>query len=179
MFERLVDVSGAARLVAASLCLCLVACEREPPPPQASPPAEGAPVAKSPDRLPPGELMEGTESVFGFVIPKGMTYVRPTRQSVRITGSVDFDQLTDYVKARISVRHAEMFGDELRFPQARIRGEKDKTFELSITKRASKCILRIQETTRHPTTTGLTEAQRWEKSGLRPDGKLIDPKSMQ
>jgi len=136
------------------------------------------PQARSADRLPPGELLEGTESTFGFAVPKGMSLFQSPK-SATITGPVDFDALTSYVKDRIAVRHAEMIGDELYFRNAHIRGREDSVFELSIRSRGSTSVLLIKDKTLKPPTFGLTQEQRWKKEGLRPSGRLIDPNQME
>jgi hypothetical protein len=167
-------------VLALALSPALSACQKEEvevvdPPPI----ADGKPVAKSPDRLPPGKLLEGTEEAYGFAVPRGMEVTYPTRKSALIAGSVDFDDLTDYVKDRIIVRHAELIHGKLVFRNARIKGQKDMLFDLSIAEGSAKTQLRITNRTRLPTETGPSEPERWKKHGLRPDGGLIDPNSME
>jgi len=164
--------------------LLLFACEAEkedvpwvnPPEPKS---AEDRPVAKSPDRLPPGELLQGSEEAFGFVAPKGMKLVRTSRKAVRIEGDVSFDLLTDYVKERIAVRHAEMFGQRLVFPNARIKGNKTGIYDLILLRQFPGVVLLIRDRTRRPPTHGLSEAERWRKAGMKPSGGVIDPNSLE
>jgi len=168
-----------------TLCLLLIplqGCDRPEeeewsgPPPQD---ADGAPKASSPDRLPPGELLEGPESAYGFAVPKGMTLSRHTPTSVRLTGNVDFGALTTYVKDRIAVRHAEMLDGVLVFPNARIKGNAEQVFRLILREDPKGSLLTIQNETRPPATHGLTEKQRWERVGLRPGGGLLNPNQME
>lgn len=147
----------------------------ERPPPNGA----GKPEANSPDRLPPGALLEGPESAFGFAIPKGMTLAHPNRSTYRAEGAVNFDDLTSYVKDRITVRHAEMFGTRLVFPNAKIKGEENKVFDLTLREHRGRSILEIRDRTLLPTTPGLTETQRWEKAGFKVTNGSIDPKELE
>lgn len=137
------------------------------------------PQAKSADRLPPGDLLEGTEEIYGFAVPRGMTTTRKAPTMVQITGQVNFDALTDYVKDRIAARHAEMLDQKLVFPSARILGNQDQIFEITLVKHRTKCVLEIRDKTRPPATQGLSEEERWKRAGLKPGGGLIDPNAME
>ncbi len=147
----------------------------ERPPPSDS----GKPQPNSPDRLPPGALLEGPESAFGFAIPKGMELAHPTRSTYRAEGRVNFDDLTNYVKDRIVVRHAEMFGTRLVFPNAKIKGEENKIFNLTLREHHGRAILEIRDETPLPPTHGLTEKERWEKAGFKVTNGSIDPKELE
>jgi hypothetical protein len=72
-----------------------------------------------------------------------------------------------------------MLGDRLIFPSVRIRGVPKKVFEISIAKRGRVSRVDITDKTKRPPTHGLSEKQRWERSGLKPSGGLIDPKGME
>ncbi len=170
-------------VVCVALSLAATGCKKEEeqkwsgPPPLASGPLE----ASSADRVAPGKLIEGTETAFGFPIPLDMEVVGQTPTTIRISGKVKFSDLTDYVKERINVRHAEMLETRLIFPGARIKGDNKRLFEFSVFHRGRECLLMITDTTPvpRPDTRGLTEAQRWERAGLKPDGGLSDPRNME
>lgn len=168
-----------ALLLAAPLLGALSGCQEKQewsgPPPLASGPLEPA----SADRLPPGKLLESAETAFGFPIPVGMKVVGQTPTTIRIGGKIDFHDLTDYVRDRIDVRHAEMLENRLIFPNARIKGDPKRVFEFSVFNRGKDSLLMIADTTPvvRPDTRGLTEAQRWEQAGLKPDGSLSDPRN--
>lgn len=137
------------------------------------------PEATSPDRLPPGALLEGSEEAFGFPIPKGMILSRSNRRAFRAEGRVDFNDLTDYVKERIHVRHAEMFGSRLLFPNAKLRSGGDLLLEFAITQHRGQSILTIRNRTPLPATHGLSEKERWERAGFKFEGGRIDPKVLE
>lgn len=145
----------------------------------APPPEQSAPEASSPDRLPPDELLAGEEEAFGFVFPIDMQVTR-TRKSAKAVGRVPFNDLTDYVRARIAVRHAEMLNGRLVFPNARIHGgDPEQVFELTLVDQSKQVTLLIQDKTPLPPTSGLTEEQRWLEVGMRPGGGLVDPHGME
>ncbi len=137
------------------------------------------PRATSPDRLPPGELLEGPDEVFGIAVPRGMVGHKKGPKIAEITGSADYDLLVDYIKARISVRHAEMLEDRLVFPNARILGSKDRIYELTVRRLPRGSKVTILDVTKLPGTGGLSEEERWKRAGLKPGGGLIDPNAME
>lgn len=139
----------------------------------------GKPQARSADRLPPGELLEGPDEFFGFSVPKGMRGNIKAPGLVEITGRAEFDKLATYTKDRIAVRHAEMLEDQLVFRNARILGTKDRVFELTVTRQRQGSRLEIQEVTKKPAPQGLSEEERWKRAGLKPNGGLIDPNAME
>lgn len=139
----------------------------------------GRPEAKSADRLPPGELLEGPDEFFGFAVPKGMRGRLVAPGIVEITGRVDFDLLADYTKDRIAVRHAEMLPNQLIYRNARILGTQDKVFDLIVSRQNSGTRLEIHEITKRPAPRGLSEEERWKRAGLKPSGGLIDPRAME
>ena len=134
--------------------------------------------AQAPDRLPAGQLLEGEEVAFGLRIPKGMKLTK-TRKLARASGNVNFDDLSDYVKDRLVARHAEMFGGRLVFPQAKVRGNLEGLYEVTLINGGREQVLLIQDIERPPATVGLSQAERWKRAGLKANGELVDPKGMQ
>jgi hypothetical protein len=102
-----------------------------------------------------------------------------TQKVARASGEVNFDDLTEYVKDRIVARHAEMFGARLEFPRAKIRGNENGIYKVSLLKGNREQVLLIQDETPRPATVGLTEEQRWKEAGLKPNGELVDPRGME
>jgi hypothetical protein len=124
--------------------------------------------------------MEGEQSVYGFTIPRQMTLSRPSSRTARVAGQVDFDQLTDYVRARINARHAELLANELIFPKVTIRGaDPERTYEVRLKNYPHERIVHFRDLTPLPKTPGLTDEQRWNRAGFKPGGGLVDPRSME
>ncbi len=147
-----------------------------------APPAVDAqkPIARSPDRLPPGELMEGTEAAFGLSVPKGMQLTAPTQTLRRFAGRVDFDELTRYVRDRISARHAELRKDSLFFETARVRGgDPNRSYAITLRKTAAEQVVLIEDITRAPSLDPEGSDLGWNRAGLKPNGELIDPSAME
>lgn len=186
-------LAGAARLFGSRATLCfmtfvLSGCGEEEVEWSGPPKGElnklyeknrGKPQARSADRLPPGDLLEGPDEFFGFAVPRGMRGRLIAPGLVEITGHVDFDKLATYTKDRIAVRHAEMLEDQLVFRNARILGTKDRLFELTLNRQRKESRLEIQDITKTPAPQGLSEDERWKRAGLKPSGGLIDPNSME
>lgn len=174
----------ACTLALFAICLQPAACAKKKteiwkPSPKTSE-ANQAPQASSPDRLPPGKLLEGELEAFGFVVPKGMRLVRNSPRNVRILGKVPFEDLVDYVRARVSAHHAELLNQELLFPKARILGGKpDGLYELRLHKGSYERVLSIRDITPLPATPGISAEQRWHRAGLKPGGGLLDPRNME
>lgn len=103
-----------------------------------------------------------------------MSVERRASTVVRASGYVDFDDLTDYVKQRVVVQHAELLQEKLVFPRAVIRGNSGRIFELTVFKQNGKSVIDIYDQTKGPPVKGLTVEERWERAGLKPNGELID-----
>ena len=86
------------RLTTAVLALALVSacssCKRKQ---DQAPKTEEAP----PDRLAPGELVEGTEKAFGLPLPRVSKVAARFRASVDITSTATPEQLANFVRARV------------------------------------------------------------------------------
>lgn len=175
------QTSRTAATITIALGLVTWACNEEEAP-LAPPPAPIAapPQATTPDRLPPGELMEGTEEAFGLPLPKKMRIDAAFRDSVHAIGSVDPGVLSNYVRQRVLVSHVEMADKRFVFPAVRIRGgDKDKIYRIEVQDRGHQSKLVVRDITPAPKVEGLTEAERWERAGMTPNGRLIDPNTLE
>lgn len=176
-------VTSLAGVTYATFALNLIGCEQKPefvPPPPVTAGPHDQPTAKTPDRLPPGKLLEGKEEIFGFVFPRGVKVERPAAGVARGSGPVNFDALVEYAKDRLVVRYAEMHGTDLVFDNARVKGGDPKQpITVHVKKRGVESVLEVEGPLLVPATPGLSEKQRWEKVGLTPEGRLIDPHGME
>lgn len=148
-------------------------------PPQKPPTEVAAPDAPAPDRLTPGQLLEGDDEVFGLRLPEHTTLLAVFRTSASVEGPYDPLDLAAYLKPRLDASHVEMAGDHILFPKARIRGAKDELFRIEIAPAPRGTSLQLRNITPLRAEQGLSEAERWRKAGLAPDGRLLDPNGME
>ncbi len=139
------------------------------------------------DRLAPGELEAGDEIAFGLPIPKGMRVVRRFSDSTHAKGKVDHDELVAYLKRRLATSHLTYEPDKVVFPEVRIRNEvgkgtgkaaPDTTLRVEVWADRDMTWLRVTDTTVPPVVEGLTDAERWRRAGMHPDGSPLDPDSL-
>ena len=144
-------------------------------------------VAIPVDRLAPGELEPGDEIAFGLPIPKGMRVVRRFDDSTHAKGKVDHDELVAYLKRRLATSHLTYKPDKVVFPEVRLRNEpengtaqgaQDTTLRVEVWADRDMTWLRVTDTTVPPLVEGLTEAERWRRAGMHPDGSPLDPDSL-
>lgn len=138
------------------------------------------PIPKPVDRLAPNELAPGAAKAFGLQVPRSMRLDRLYHDAAHIVGNVKPDAVADYVRKRVVAGRVEMAAGRTIFPEARIKGgPPNKIFRIEIVASRGKTDLVIRDVTPPPTTQGISEAERWRRAGMTPDGKLLDPEHMQ
>ena len=163
------------------LWLCITpACQRSKDGAGGQASASAAP--KTPDRLTPGELAEGDAELFGLRLPKGMRVEARFAKSGHASGPISPEQLSNYVKGRIDVRHVELAASRTVFSNARIKGAAaEQRFRIEVIPRGqnSKLSVELLNPPKPPAEQGLSEAERWRRAGLTPDGKQLNPKELE
>jgi hypothetical protein len=178
-------IRGRHRVVLAALaCAALLvgACKRKEPdvhsdvaPPAAPPSAE-----PTPDRIGPGELMEGEQIIWGFRLPKDTKVTAQLDKLVRAEGRFSVPALEEYVRQRVVARRVEVTPESSLFPEVKLRGgAPERTYRIELLARGGRTELILQDTTPLPPTPGLSEAERWKRSGMTPQGKLENPNAME
>lgn len=138
------------------------------------------PSAVPVDRLEPDELAQGKAVVFGFPVPRDMTVERMYPDAVHIVGSARPEAVANYVRKRVAALHVEIGAARTVFPAARINGDKTHhIYRIEVVANAGRTLLVIRDITPPPTAQGLSEAERWKRAGLTPDGKIADPRSLE
>jgi hypothetical protein len=149
----------------------------------ASPGAAAGSARRSPrpvDRLTPGELAEGKVDAFGLTLPREMTLERRFPDAVHAVGPIPAESVANYVRQRVEVAHVELGAARTVFPKARIKGSKpDRQYRIEVVAGGAQTRLLVKDITPPPSTHGLSEAERWRRAGLSPDGKPLDPKRLQ
>ena len=132
------------------------------------------------DRLAPGELAAGSALAFGFPMPESMTIRATFPDAVHAAGSVTPEALASYVKERVVVAHVELAATRTIFPKARIKGgAADRVYRFDIVGGGPETLLVIRDVTPPPVVQGLSEAERWRRAGMTPDGKPLNEKQLQ
>ena len=160
-----------------SLGVALLGCKEPPPldlPPQPKASASAA------DRLAPGELQVGLVDAFGLKLPAGMRVERRYRDAVHATGKIRPEDVSNYLRQRVAVTHVEVGAARTVFPKVRIKGgDAKRTYRLEVVARRGTTLLVVQDITPPPTPKGLSDAERWKRAGMTPDGKPLDMKKLE
>jgi hypothetical protein len=142
--------------------------------------AESAPAPATPDRLPPGELLEGEARAFGLPLPRRMTLESITKHTAHARGEVSPQLLADYLRQRVLAHHVEMAERSLVFPKVQVRGDPAHTvLRLELIDEGVSTHLIVRNLMGPPMVEGLTDEEHWKRAGMTPDGKLIDPQKLQ
>ena len=166
--------------LALSLLLGLGCQRREPAQERSAALAGAAPAPATPDRLPPGELLEGEVRVFGLPLPRQMTVESLTRRTAQAVGPVRAETLGGYLRERVLVQHVEITDKRFIFPQVQLRGDKSGTvLRLEVVDDGSSTRLVVRNLTGTPVVHGLSDEERWRRAGMKPGGQLIDPNSLE
>jgi hypothetical protein len=170
-------------LLAALACVVLlaVACKRKEPDVLANAAPSPAPsAAPTPDRVGPGELIEGEQVIWGFRLPQGTTVTAQVDKLVKAEGRYGVPALEEYVRARVVARRVEVTPERSIFPAVTLRGgDPNRTYRIELRARGARTELVLEDTTPLPPTPGLSEEERWKRSGLTPQGKLADPNALE
>lgn len=137
----------------------------------AAPSASAAPVPV--DHLLPGELAEGKESAYGLPFPRGFVVDQRFEDAVHVSGSGSPEHVTAFVRRRLTVSTVEIGPARTIFASARTKTGVPVTVE--ITERENRVEVVVRDLTPPPIAPGLSEEERWRRTGLRPNGQPLDP----
>ncbi len=127
------------------------------------------------DRLGPGELAPGNDVVFGLPIPRRMRLDQRFEDVAYVSGKVRREQLSNYVRKRVSVAHVEVGAARTVFPAARINGDTTRrTYRIEIMRDGIGARMVIKDLSKPQAVKGLTQPERWKRAGMTPQGELID-----
>jgi hypothetical protein len=166
------------------LGILTMACEEDAPvvPADYGPaPSRSAGSAQAPDRLAPGELAEGKGEMFGLLLPRGVRVTARFAKEAHASGKVTVGELAAYIRKRVDARHVELAQGRTIFPSARVKGgPADKLFRIEVVAGSGSITkLVMRDLTRPAAVQGISEAERWRRAGLTPDGKVIDMKALE
>jgi hypothetical protein len=136
--------------------------------------------SKPVDRLSQDEVAPGGSEVFGFEVPRQMRIEHHFTDAVHLVGDVTPEALANYVRTRVSVQHVEIGAARTIFPNARIKaGKPERLYQLEVLPDRLATKLIIRDITPPPVVEGLSDAERWRRAGLTPDGRPINPKALE
>ncbi len=168
--------SRSAVLFVLGLCACNASPEQTVAPANASASA-GPPV----DHLAKGELAQGTDKLFGLPIPRKMRVERRFIDAAHASGPVSPEDLSNYVRQRVSVAQVEIGAARTVFPRVLIHGgDPKRTYRIEVSPRAGGgAELEVRDITPKPVPSGMSDAELWRRAGRNPDGTPIDPKALE
>lgn len=162
--------------------LALAACNGDPEEAVAPAAASAADPASHPiDHLAEGELAQGSEQLFGLTIPRKMRVERRFIDAAHAAGPVSPEDLSNYVRQRVSVAQVEIGAARTVFPRVVIHGgDPKKIYRIEVSPRSGGgSELEVRDITPKPVPSGLSDAELWRRAGRNPDGTPIDPKKLE
>lgn len=150
-------------------------CKRSPPPDGV---ASAGPSAPPPlDRLAPGELPPGTETIFGLVLPQGLALRGVFPGSAHAFGPLTFEDVSNYVRARVDVKRVELGAVGTVFPAVHLAGgDASRLYRIEVNPRGTNTELVIRDVTPPPVPPPVqSDAERWKRAGYNPDGTPLNP----
>ncbi|WP_437337271.1 hypothetical protein [Sorangium sp. So ce394] len=169
---------AAAALAAAVICASAAsACRGDAPAPAPTPPSASEASAPRPpvDQALPGELAEGTEQAFGLPIPRRMKVRARFPDAVFAVGEIPAERVANYVRTRVLAGNVETGPAKTIFSRATVKSAPQRMLRVEVVSRAHVSELVVRDETRPPPERGLSVEERWRRSGLTPDGKVLDP----
>jgi hypothetical protein len=125
------------------------------------------------DYVRPGEVAEGKERAFGFPVPRGMRIRGRFPDAVYAEGRLPFVPLANYVRERVEAERVETGPSKTVFDAARLKSNQAQIVRIEVTSRSGKIELVVRDQSRRPSAASESEAERWKRSGLSPDGKPL------
>jgi hypothetical protein len=146
-----------------------------------APPAPPAPTASTKDQLARDEIPEGRERAYTLPLHSAIKARFPG--SVHVASSHSQEELSNFTRARVKDGKSSSGASETRFENVTVKADPTRVLTIEIRTAPISGEYRSQmvvsDVTPVPVDSSETDADRWRKAGLTPDGKLLDPKHMQ
>jgi hypothetical protein len=159
------------------VALFVVGCKRHTE--DAPAPAPSASVTAV-DRLLPGELVPGDKKAFWILLPRDVKIDQALLDVVFASGPVSPSDLANYIQARVRDGTVSIGATSTIFDQVKPLDDPAHTLFIRIFPgpggRGAR--MEVRNVTQRPIPEGGTEEERWKEFGLRPDGRLLDPKHL-
>lgn len=163
------------------LILACAACDGSPEEAVTPSAPSASPSSHPVDHLAQGELAQGEEKLFGLPIPRKMRVERRFLDAAHAAGPVTPEDLSNYVRQRVSVAQVEIGAARTVFPRVVIHGgDPHKIYRIEVSPRSNGgSELEVRDITPAPVPSGLSDAELWRRAGRNPDGTPIDPKKLE
>ena len=173
--------SGAGAVTLLLLSIAQLACSKRETGELDLPSVQPSSSSKtSADRLTPGELPPGTEKAFGLILPRGLRVERAYKNAVHARGRLRAEEVANYIRKRVLTSHVEVGAARSVFPKVRIKaGDVSKLYRIEVTRQRAETLVVVKDVTPPAVTKGLSDAERWKRAGLTPDGKPLDLKKLE
>jgi hypothetical protein len=141
------------------------------------------PASAPPDRLAKGEIPEGKERAFTLPLPLQSSIRARFATSIHVGSTHSREELANFTRARVKEGTSSVGASETRFDN--VIATKDPSRRLTIEIRTAgvagdfRSQMVVSDVTPAPEEPNLSDADRWRKAGMTPDGKLLDPKNRQ
>jgi hypothetical protein len=166
---------------AAVAALAIGACKQKPVDEPAEPATPTASASVHPtDRLAPDELLEGTETALGVVLPRGTRIDSAFADTVNATVSAKLGPVVGYLRAR--VREGTFSKGQLTatFEHVKVPARPGRELRIRLTEVGGVGTkIELFDSTPPPLPNLPDEPSRWKAVGLTPDGKILDPKHLE
>ena len=125
------------------------------------------------DSVRPGEIAEGKDLAFGFPVPRAMHVTARFPDAVIAEGELDFEPLTNYVRERLDAGHVDTGPVKTVFAAATLKTDPKRRLLVEVRSAAGTVELVVRDETPKPIEPGLSDEERWKRSGLGPDGSVL------
>lgn len=139
------------------------------------------PSARPVDSLAPGELLEGTEKVFGLVLPRAVRVESVFIDVAYVSTPYTTKELEGYLRTRVRDGVETQRPDLVTlFEKVHIPASPDRLFQMRIAPATvGGTMLEVRDVTPKPTPPAANDEERWRAVGLTPKGRLIDPTKLE
>lgn len=126
------------------------------------------------DTTEPNEIAEGEVLAFGLALPRDIEIDAQAADTTYATGRLSFEALANYVRERVTASRVDTGPAQTVFVDAVVKRDPKKVVQVEVRNKRGRVQLIVRDRTPKPVDQGLTEAERWRRAGLTPDGRAIE-----
>ncbi len=127
-----------------------------------------------PDSTEPNEIAEGSILAFGLVLPRDIQIQAQAADATYARGRLSFEGLANYVRHRVTATRVDTGPAQTVFVDAIVKRDPKRVVQVEVRSKRGRVELVVRDRTPKPADQGLTEAERWRRVGLRPDGRPLE-----